>query len=413
MTDTVTVHRMAALSRAVACAVAVTAIGIMIACGGASAPESTTGSASAAASAPGSDVVTLTEKALQAEGIVIEPAKTERRSGYFEMPGVFQLDETRTTRVGSVVEGVVVDAEVQVGARVAKGSRLAGIHSHMVHDAWAGYRRAVAEKRHATTELAFATDTEARTLRLLDSKAVSRQEAERARTERAAAEEALVIAESELTRSLAELEHLGIPSAPSALNDSADDVPVTAAYGGVVLERLVTNGTAVTVGSPMFVVSDLSRLWAVAEVDEARLPALAVGQAVELAVAAYPERSFTGRIIAVGDAVNPQTRRVTARIEVDNKDGSLKPQMFATVRFPLGEQQEVVVVPASAVQKIGAQTVVFVYGDQGRFTRRSVVAGAERLGTVEIRSGLKDGERVATTGTFLIKSKFLEGGQAQ
>lgn len=413
MTHPVIVIRRLLHSKGPAWALTLAALGGVPACGGGSAPAPTDASAAATAPAADPDVVTLTESAIKAEGIAIEPARTERRSGSFEMPAVLQLDETRTSRVGSIVEGVVVDADAQVGSRVARGARLAGIHSHMVHDAWAGYRRALAEKRRATTELAFATDTEARTRRLLETKAVSRQEAERASTERASAAEVLVIAESELTRSLAELEHLGIEASPDALADPKDDVPITTAFGGVVLERLVTTGTAVTVGSPMFVVSDLSRLWAVAEVDEMRLSALAVGRTAELTVAAYPGRSFLGRIIAIGDSFNPETRRVTARIEVDNRDGSLKPQMFATVRFPLGEQQDVVVVPATAVQKFDARTVVFVYGDKGRFTRRTVVVGQERDGTVEIRQGLKAGERLATTRTFLIKSKFLEGGMAE
>lgn len=354
--------------------------------------------------------ISISDAALAAEGIAVAAAATERRSGFFEVPAVFQLDETRTSRVGAIAEGVVVDADVQAGSRVAKGTRLAGIHSHMVHDAWAGYRRALAEKRRATTELAFATDTEHRTQRLLETKAVSRQEAERARTERAAAEEALVIADSELLRALAELEHLGIAANPDTLADPVDDVPIAAAYAGVVLERLVTNGTAVTVGSPMFVVSDLSRLWAVAEVDETRLPALSVGRTVDLVVSAYPERSFTGRIIAIGDAVSPETRRVTARIEVANQDGSLKPQMFATVRVPFGDERDVVVVPAGAVQKFEAEPVVFVRGAAGEFVRRPVTVGAERNGTIEIVDGLKAGERIATTGTFLIKSKFLDTG---
>jgi cobalt-zinc-cadmium efflux system membrane fusion protein len=188
---------------------------------------------------------------------------------------------------------------------------------------------------------------------------------------------------------------------------------VKATLGGVVLERLVTAGTVVTTGTPLFVVSDLSRLWAVAEIDEVRLPALVVGRAAELTVAAYPERSFPARITAIGDSLNPDTRRVTARIEVENRDRSLKPQMFATVRVPMADQVQAAVVPATAIQKIDQQPVVFVEDRPAHFVRRAVLTGPERNGLVEIREGLQANERVATEGTFLLKSKFLEESQPE
>ncbi len=346
-------------------------------------------------------------------GITVAAVRAESRSGYFETPAVLQLDETRTARIGSIVEGVVVDANVQVGTPVRRGTLLANIHSHMVHEAWAEYRRAMAERRRAAAELEFVRQAEGRAFRLLATKAASQQEAERARTDRGAAEQALVIAESEVTRALEELEHLGIRPDPAVTNDPRDTVPVTATLGGVVLERLVTAGTAVTTGTPLFVVSDLSRLWAVAEIDESRLPSLAVGRAVELAVAAYPQRAFPARIAAIGDSLNPDTRRITARIEVENRDGSLKPQMYATVRVPTGDQVQVVVVPASAIQKIDQEPVVFVEDRAAHFVRRRVVTGPERNGVVEIQEGLQANERIATEGTFLLKSKFLEGSQPE
>jgi cobalt-zinc-cadmium efflux system membrane fusion protein len=311
------------------------------------------------------------------------------------------------------VEGVVVDANVQVGTRVGRGTRLANIHSHMVHEAWGEYRRAMAERRRAVSELEYVRQAEGRASRLLATKAVSQQEADRARTDRGAAEQALVIAESDITRALDELEHLGITPDPAVTNDPRDTVPVNATLGGIVLERLVTAGTAVTTGTPLFVVSDLSRLWAVAEIDEVRLPSLTVGRVAELVVAAYPQRTFRARIGAIGDSLNPDTRRITARMEVENREGSLKPQMFATVRIPTGDQIHVVVVPTTAIQKIDQQAVVFVEDRPAHFVRRSVVTGPERDGVVEIRQGLQANDRIATAGTFLLKSTFLEGSQPE
>ncbi|MDO8793573.1 MAG: efflux RND transporter periplasmic adaptor subunit [Vicinamibacterales bacterium] len=385
-------------------------------CGGSPSPSAAGAppEASSSAAAPvATDGMRLSAAAMRTGGVSVETARSERRAGYFETPAVLQLDETRTARVGSIVEGVVVNANVQVGARVGRDTRLADIHSHMVHEAWAEYRRAMAERRRAASELDYVKDAEARTSRLLATKAVSQQEAERARTDRGAAEQTLIIADSEIRRALDELEHLGITPDSAVENDPRDTVPVNAPLGGIVLERLVTAGTAVTTGTPLFVVSDLSRLWAVAEIDEARLPALTVGRAAQLEVVAYPGRSFPARIVAIGDSLNPDTRRITARIEVNNANGSLKPQMYATVRVPTGEEVQIVVVPATAVQKIEQQAVVFVERAAGVFSRRSVVIGPERDGLVEIREGLQPTDRIATTGTFLLKSKFLEGSQPE
>lgn len=369
------------------------------------------GSAPPAGDTAADSSIRLSPAAIQGAGIVVAPARAERRAGYFETSAVLQLDETRTARIGSIVEGVVVSAAVQVGARVGANTRLAEIHSHMVHEAWAGYRRALAEQRRASLELDYVTQAEERTTRLLAAKAVSQQEAERARTDRGAAEQAVVIADSEIRRALDELEHLGITPDPVAAADPSDTVPVTSPLAGVVLERLVTAGTAVTTGTPLFVVSDLRRLWAVAEIDEARLPALAVGRTAELTVAAYPGRAVAARIVAIGDSLNPDTRRITARIEVENADGALKPQMYATVRVPTGEEMAVVVVPAMAVQKIDQRSVVFVETAAGVFAPRTVVTGAERDGAVEIREGLAPDTRIATAGTFLLKSTVLEGSR--
>jgi cobalt-zinc-cadmium efflux system membrane fusion protein len=389
-------------------------LGLATGCSDELEPESsrdTTAAAATTASAPAA--ITLSPDEMRAGGIAVDVPRRERRTSDFTASAVLHVDETRTARVGSIVEGIVVDTPASVGARVKRGALLASIHSHLVHEAWAEYRRALAERRRAASELAFAKEAEGRAARLFAAKAASRQEAERAQTERAAAEEALVIAESEITRALDELEHLGLRPETGepdreALNDARETVPVTAAVGGVVLERLVTAGTAVTIGTPLFVVSDLSRLWAIAEIDERQLSSVAVGRTAGLTVAAYPDRVFQGRIVAIGDSINPDTRRVTVRIEVGNADGSLKPQMFATIRLADGKPHDVRTLPAEAVQTMDRQSVVFVEDSPGRFVQRHVAIGAERDGHVEVIDGLGASDRVAIAGAFLLKSKFLE-----
>ncbi len=367
--------------------------------------------APAAVSQP-ADRVTLTPDAQRTSGIIVAAIATETRAGHVETPALLQINETRTSRLGSLVDGVVTDADVQAGERVRQGQRLASIHSHEVHDAWAGYRKAIADRQRATAELSYATSAEGRASRLLAAKAVSAQEMARAATDRASAQQALAIAESEVRRALDELDHLGISADNVDATPQQDAVPLFSPLSGVVLQRLVTSGTAVTVGTPLFVVSDLSTLWAIAEVDEARLPLLGVGRAAEITVAAYPERSFAARVVAIGDSVNPETRRVTARIEVENREGLLKPEMFASVRLTTGEARQVTVIPSAAVQQFDQRSVVFVEASPGTFRRHPVTVGAVRDGHVEV-TGIEAGTRIAVTNAFLLKSKLLESEQPE
>ncbi len=353
--------------------------------------------------------VSLTPEGRTAAGIEVQPAAGGEWPRSVDAVAVFAPDERRTTRLGAIIEGVVKQVSVEVGQRVGRGARLGSIASHLLHDTWADLRKAEAVERQRETELAFAREALARAERLFAAKAVSRQEVERTRTEAGAAQQQLELARAELRRARDELDHYGIDVTRVSPGDAPDEVPITTPMAGVVLERLVTAGTAVTVGTPMFVVSDVSSLWAIAEVDERALPSLAVGRPVTLRVAAYPGRTFEGRIEQIGDRVDPRTRRVTVRCAVPNPDGRLKLDMFATIALDAGAPLAGVAVPADAVQEMEGRQVVFVERSDGSFEPVAVEAG-ERLGDrVHIRSGLTEGQRIVTAGAFLLKSELLKG----
>jgi cobalt-zinc-cadmium efflux system membrane fusion protein len=356
-----------------------------------------------------SDTVTLAPGARATAGISVEPARTLMRAERLEAPAVLALDERRTARLGSLVEGVVVESEVQVGDRVAPGAALAQLHSHVVHDLWAEYRKAVAERRQAETELAFAGQGEERARRLYADDAISLRELQRAETDRSAAEEHLDIARTEVRRAEEALQHLGITNQDDPSGESGEYVPVRSPIGGVVLEKQVTQGSAVTPGERLFVVSDLSSLWAIAEVDETRLSLVRAGEPATVRVSAYPGEAFEGTVSFVGDVVNPRTRRITVRCQLPNPDGRLKPEMFAAVSLGTSEPAPVLVVPQAAIQEIQGRPLVFVLTPEGSFVRRDVQTGSEADGLVEVRAGLAEGEQVATSGSFLLKSQLLAG----
>lgn len=356
--------------------------------------------------------VVLGAAATREAALVVGPAVTEDRRESLDAPAVLALDERRTARIGSQIEGKVLEVFVEIGDRVAAGKELAHMISPVVHDAWAAYRKAVAERRRTQNELTLAVQNEARAKRLFADKAVAELDVQRASANRVAAEEALNIINTEIRRAEEELEHLGVTNAEDPSGETGEQVPVRSPLGGVVLEKLITEGGAATPGTPLFVVSDLSTLWAMAEVDETALSKIRAGAPVEVVVTAYPGDRFQGTIAWVADVVNPKTRRVMVRCVVPNKDGRLKPDMYATVSLGEGASRAIVVVPGGAVQDIDGRPVVFVQTAPGRFEVRAVTVGAEADGRVEIRTGLQAGEHVVTQGSFLLKSELLKSQTA-
>lgn len=375
-------------------------------CRGASDPAPATTTAAVPAAAP--DRVTLTPQARVDAGIAVETLRAVDRADGLDAPGVLAIDETRTSRIGSMVEGNVVRTLVEVGDRVRSGALLAEMHSHVVHDAWADYRRAIADRTRLENELAYAKEADARAGRLIASKAISQQERERAAANRVAAEQQLDMARTEVRRGEEALEHLGVTNGEDPTGESGEQIPVRAPIAGVVLERMVSQGTAATPGAPLFVVSDLSALWALAEVDEQHLATLAVGRPVSIRVSAFPDQPFAGTIGFIADSVAEKTRRVVVRCAVPNRDGRLKPGMFATVTLTTGETRPMLMVPTTAVQEIGDRRVVFVEEAGNAFAARTVTVGREAGAQVEVVHGLKEGDRIVTAGSFLLKSELLE-----
>lgn len=354
------------------------------------------------------DVIALDETAQRNAGIAIAPAATITRAEQTEAPGVLALDERRTARIGSLVEGVVLATLAEVGDRVQRRQVLADIHSPIVHEAWARYRVAIADRRRLEKELAFSVAAEERARRLYEAKAIALQEVQRAEANRVGAEEGLDMGRTEVRRAEEELQHLGITNADDPSGEAGEQIPVRTPLAGVVLERLVTPGTAVTPGTPLFVVSDLAALWALVEVDESLLSHIRVGLSIDVRVAAYPGEHFSGTVEFVGDTVNPKTRRVTVRCAMQNAAGRLKPQMYATVAIRETDPRAAVVVPVAAIQTIDGRSHLFVAEGRDRFRPRAVDTGAEADGLVEVRAGLQPGERIAVSGTFALKAELLK-----
>jgi Cu(I)/Ag(I) efflux system membrane fusion protein len=187
-------------------------------------------------------------------------------------------------------------------------------------------------------------------------------------------------------------------------------LPIYTPLSGIVIEKIALEGQYVNVGDPLFSIADLSTVWVEVEVYENEFPNIKIGQAVDILSQSYPGKTFRGRVTFVYPFLDPKTRTVKVRVEIPNPGLKLKPDMFvnATIKVPLGSS---IVVPVSAVMDTGQRQVVWVETKPGMFAPRDVKVGARSGDNVQIMSGLNAGEKVASSGGYLIDSEAqLKGG---
>lgn len=348
------------------------------------------------------NLLTLSPDAAKYARLQFTEVTEQQISAPLEVTGHIAINEDRTVRVGSLFSGRILEVPVKVGDRVRQGQALAHMHTHEVHEAQAEYAKAQAELKQRKTNAEFAKSMMDRAERLYQAKAGSQNELEKARVEYQAAVQEIARAEAELERAIGHREHLGLPD-----NLNYDEpVIIKAPAGGVVMKRDVTPGASVNPGDNMFLISDLSSVWVMAEVPEKFLSALKLGATVQIKVAAYPDENFPGRIARLGETLNAETRTLEVRCLVENRAGKLKPEMYATVGVTIGETRPAVMVSSAALQDINGETVVFVAKDQNQFEKRVVKVERKQGDLVEVLTGLSRGERVVTVGSFQLKTEF-------
>ena len=193
-----------------------------------------------------------------------------------------------------------------------------------------------------------------------------------------------------------------------------DLLPVTAPFGGSIVRAHTLAGAAVEPGSPVFTLADLSMVDVVAEVPEASLATLRIGQTAHIELTAYPDAPVRGTVVRIREELDPDMRTAHAVIRVANPRRLLRPGMFASVRLMTdgGPEGATVTLPAlhgDAVVTSGAERHVFVEVEPGTFEQRVVDVYALDDGQVAVRSGLAEGERVVIQGAFTLSSELAKG----
>jgi membrane fusion protein, copper/silver efflux system len=181
---------------------------------------------------------------------------------------------------------------------------------------------------------------------------------------------------------------------------------------GEIAEKMVTDGQAVQAGENLFLIADRSVLWVDLAVYEMDARSLRIGAPVSVAVDALPGTAYEGRITFIHPTVDEKTRTLTARAEVVNKDGALRPGMYATALIRPAAAKALTV-PTEAVLPTGTQNLVFVNRGDGQFIPRPVEVGVHGDSLVEVVRGLKPGDEVIASATYLLDSESNLGAAMQ
>jgi cobalt-zinc-cadmium efflux system membrane fusion protein len=318
------------------------------------------------------------------------------------VPGRIEVDERRLARIGSNVNGRVVEVLANIGDAAAPGKPLARISSPELIQVQRDFLRA-----HSTVKLNDKAVERAKAL--LASDVIGFAEVQRREAE-------LSVAQAELKAARDQLGILGLSGAGiRQLEETAtisSIIPVVSSLNGVVIERSVVQGQVVQPGEKLFSVADLSTVWVVGGVPEQFSHDVQVGQTAEVDVAAMPGEKVIGKIVFVSDTVSPETRTVTVRTEVKNPGRKLKPAMLANMKVAL-RPHERLVVPAAAVVREGDKDFVYIADGANRYRMTPVELAPETNGVRPVLKGLDGGKQVVVTGAFQLNTEHQRAQQTQ
>ncbi len=344
--------------------------------------------------------VTMTAEMQKQNGVVVAPAKKQRLAGTISATGKVEANADRIAHVSPRISGKIVEVRASLGDSVSAGQALASLDSVELGEALNRYHQ-------SKTKLALAQSNMDRIKALVEKKIAARKDILQAETD-------YKMAQSELHTDEERLSLYGVSA--SELQGEGHKrplLPVKSPIGGIITEKHAIVGELSDPSKSLYTVADLSSVWVLVDINEKDLAKIRKGQTATVMVGAFPDLKLKGRITYIADLVNESTRTVKARIEVANPGRKLKPEMFATAELALASDAPpvlaVLAVPEEAVQELEGKKLLFVTENGTEFERRPVELGRAAVGMVEITGGLKEGERYAVKGGFVLKSEIKKG----
>lgn len=346
-------------------------------------------------------------------GIRLENVVDRPMADAIEVNAQVEYDQTRFAKIASRVAGTVRRVDRDLGEIVRAGDVLAIVDSAEVG-------RAKAELLQAQS----AVDVTARALKRVraSSEAGFRTEAERLEAEANAS-----AAEIRLFNARQALGNLGLVVPTGTVNESqivtlgvlqetlnkgpnatlsANLIPLTASFDGVVVARDVVTGTVVDPSRTLFEIADTSRMWITMDIPEVEAQRVKLEQSIIFRPDYAPDVPTRGRVSWMSTALDETTRTVKVRAEVQNTGGTLRAHSFGRARIVIRTSPEAISVPTEAIQWEGCCNIVFVRIGEGIFQTRKVRLGARDAAYTEILGGVLTGEVVVTTGSHVLKSEI-------
>ena len=319
----------------------------------------------------------------------IQPAEAFPQPLVEALNARISYDDNHTARVFSPLAGRVVSIASEAGKQVKAGEPLLVLDSP-------DFALAESDNAKANADQIRKKDAYERAKQLYEFKGIARKDVELAEAD-------WHQAEAEAQRTRARMKNLN-----SAAGNSAGQFVLRSPINGIISERQVSAGSEVRpdATTPLFVITDPRQLWVQVDLPERQLDKVKIGRAVAIEVDAYPGTTFMGKITVIAGALDPLTRRIQVRCEVENPALKLKPEMFARVTPIANRQSKLPRVPNTALVTQGLYSFIFVEQSPGVLQRRRVGLDVQGSQYTYIKEGLHAGERVVTSGALLLNSEL-------
>jgi len=329
-----------------------------------------------------------------AKGITVMKVGDAEIRDLLRIPGSIQVDEQRMARIGAPVTGRISDIDVVLGQHVKRGQVLATVNSTELAQNQLAFIKAL-------QQISLQSKAVDRAKALLDADVIAPAELQKRESELSGAKADLIAARNQLMvlgMSQANIDKLS----RSAQMDTFSNI--NARIAGTVISRKINLGQVVQPADELFVVADLSTVWAVAEVPEHQIDLIEKGQEVDIEIPAIYEKPIKGKLIFVGDVVNPETRTVTVRSEILNNKQEIKPDMLVSM-LVLSKPTKKLSVPAQAIVRENDKNYVFVQIAPNKYRLREVTTDEEYQGNVAVINGLSAGETIIVEGAFHVNNE--------
>ncbi|MCK1651180.1 efflux RND transporter periplasmic adaptor subunit [Bradyrhizobium sp. 149] len=340
--------------------------------------------------------------------LTIEPVKAKTFRAEYVTEGKVAVDEDRSTPVFSPYAGRVTKLLAKPGEMLKQGQPLFTIEAADTVQAQNDFIAAMSSQNKAKSAIDLADIQFKRAKDLYEGRAIPLKDYQQAEANQVQAQNDMRSSATALEAARNKLRILGFTDETiKVFQDKGvinPEVTIYSPIAGTVVQRKIGPGQYVNSGAsdPVFVVGDLSTVWLTAFVRESDAAAVCIGQDISVNVMALPGRPLTAKINYVAAAIDPSTRRLLVRATIDNKDGLLKPEMFANVTIYAAGDRAAPAVPKQALIYEADKVRLWVAREDKSVELREIKIGLINGNLVEVTSNLKPGEQVVTKGSLFI-----------